>query len=400
MKIANVNANAKIQKINQQPSFFQFVRIPLLVFIILYAGILSLFLATHHTYFFDAWSTIIAVFGVPLLIAVFVAHHGSAQRWSLRESFVVELFFAGIALLVVYAASFSFSILLNGAQSISLLLVFLFFHFFSSVIFNLWPRRPDRQRRLGQAENSATRSRSSQSRSTKSLSRASRLFIHPFHLDRHLRRLGALHLVAFFLLIIFIAVLLSSPVTALIVLLFLVFLMKALEISYQLKNDLLLILVLLVAASISLFFFTIFSVIFLLGLILVACIARGHRGILSVPAHLLNSIFALIYALSFGLLLFVSLVVLDSYLSLSTALSPLLLLLLGSLGLIVSSIIFYYLFFCLTLRTQRQIISPRMLWPFSRLLPSTQSLALDAVMYGFVVALSILVIIALLGIIW
>ncbi len=388
-------------------SFFHIIRFPLLFLIIFYSAILIVFLNYSQNFYFGDLSTVLAVFGVPVCAALLLAYtcserrlsQNELQRESLRvslqeslwESFRIETLFGFIELFIVLVVSLFFSVRFSTVSALTLLMVFLSLHYLISSFFHLW------QRPLPFAHISHTLPL----RFTTLRSRpfTSPLFAYSFRLDSYFRRIGPLHVCAVITLLLFLALFFGIVREMFIAVFVLVLLLKSIEGAYTLKSDILLYLLLgavfVFAVLSSLYLQSIFSVLLLSALVLTSLAVFGHRGILSLPVHFLNILFATIYSVAVIVFLFVLLSFIDSLLGLSSVLSPALFVAIIALILIVGCVMLYYLLFSLTLRTIGTIIPRNLLWPFSRFIPATSSTQKDALLYGLVLAVIILIIFVL-----
>jgi len=353
-------------------SFFHFIQLPLLFVAIFYPVFLGVFLLYSGNFIFSELSTLLAVFLIPLMAFIVIGYKISEHKLDMGRAFLFETGFVVLTSLIFFIVSIFFEILISSSLLFSIFFIFLFFQYIVSLLFHMRNAPPFHHERK------------------------ERHLIHHFNFDNYLRSIGSLHLITFFILILLLGILFNKMMAAFIFIIFLVVFMKILELSYSLKSSLFLYFFFAAAMIFVILFFSIFSLIFILAFIITILILFGHRGFLSIPSHFMNLIMALVYFTVTFIFLIILLIILDSLFLISILLSPIIIFILLAVILIISFCISYYLFFTMTLRTEGKFSVEKLSWPFSMLAPSTRLASKDAILYGVIIALIILIILTLI----
>ena len=366
-------------------SLFQRIRFSLILVVILYPLILALYVNYSGAFYFAELSTILAVFSIPVVSAFLLEVAPPASPPGFGERFWIETLFGALATLIFVIVHTVFAIPLHAQEILTLFMVMLVLHYFISLLLHI-------------------RKTSSQPLRDHLVAVSSQQFTTPllafeFRLDHYVRRIGSLHLIAAIVLIIFVGLFFGRLREAFIFVMIFILVLKALEGVMVVKSDLLLYIMLAGMGILSLvgvfYFQSFFSLLVLVSLVLTLAMTFGHRGILALPVHFLNAFLAILYCATALLLFFGLFAVLENLFALSQSIPPVLIVLLVSGMVILACIMLYYLLFSFTLRSIGTLSIAKIVWPFSLLVAPRGSPQKDAVIFGIILGLSILIIVTL-----
>jgi hypothetical protein len=347
-----------------KPNFIQITRFPLLLLLILYPLILSLFLV-YGDLNLSSFYGVTGIFLIPLISALLVSYKEREFNLGMLISLKYHIIFVLIELFIFLSLSYILNILLNFYTVISIFAVFIFSHLFiGSLVSHFEPLHSK--------------------------------FVHKsikeqsFSADHYIEKLGIFNLSGFAIVVMLLGLFFKTPKHAFGFLFFFLVFLMALDFSHKVKNDLTLWLVLSITLLISLYFYSIFSLIVVLGFVLtiLTIITQRHSG--DIGHHLVSWIFSLVYFFTTIMIFMLIFLLFDLQYDLLYSFKPILVLFLFSIFFTFSVIVAYFLILELNRNLLQKFNLERFTWPMSLIVKPSGNILRDSLIYGSLVSILVL----------